>query len=278
VGVLRSEATLAPWYSLVPIQPQGSRPILFGIHLFIFGDLSRHLGMDQPIYGLRYGISEPIDRQLSMPPLAELVAHYIAEMRSLQPTGPYFLMGLSAGGTIAYEMAQQLIAQGEQVELLVLFDTAIPEEKSSKKLLPLSQVLANLWHLGLEELLLRAKSTVNSRMQSWLIRSNLAPSPDLTYYPYRDTDEPMYLLLQDYRPQTYSGRVLLFKALNLTKVSATSYIDPPDVRFRKLVAGKLEVVEVPGSHTGILVEPHAQLLAEKLRADIDRFLEDHPTG
>ncbi len=278
VGVLRAEVTLAPWYSLVPIQPQGSRPILFGIHLFIFGDLSSHLGLDQPIYGLRYGISESIDRQLSLPSLAELVAHYIAEMRSLQPTGPYFLMGLSAGGTIAYEMVQQLVAQGERVELLALFDTAIPEEKSSKKLLPLSQALTNLWNLGLEELLLRANSSLKSRVQSWSIRWNLIPPPDLTYYPYRDTDEPMYALLQDYHPRPYSGRVLLFKALNLTKVSATSYIDPPDVRFKKLVTGTLEVVEVPGSHTGILVEPHARLLAAKLRDDIDRFLADRPTS
>jgi amino acid adenylation domain-containing protein len=278
VKVLRAETTLAPWYSLVPIQPQGSRPILFGIHLFIFGDLSRHLGMDQPIYGLRYGISEPIDRQLSLPSLAELVAHYIAEMRNLQPTGPYFLMGLSAGGTVAYEMAQQLIAQGERVELLALFDTAIPEAKSSRRLYPLPQVLTNLWNLGLEELQLRARTTLTSRLQSWLIRWKLASPPDLTYYPSRDTDAPMYVLLQDYHPQPYSGKVLLFKALNLTKVSATSYIDPLDVRFRKLVAEKLAVVEVPGSHTGILVDPHAQLLADQLKEYIDRFLADRPTS
>ena len=278
VKVLRTETTLAPWYSLVPIQPQGSRPILFGIHLFIFGDLSRHLGIDQPIYGLRYGISEPIDRQLSLPSLAELVAHYIAEMRSLQPTGPYFLMGLSAGGTVAYEMAQQLIAQGERVELLALFDTAIPEATSSRRLYPLPQVLTNLWNLGLEELQLRARTALTSRLQSWLMRWKLASPPDLTYYPSRDTDAPMYVLLHDYHPQPYSGKVLLFKALNLTKVSATTYIDPPDVRFRKLVGEKLAVVEVPGSHTGILVDPHAQLLAEKLKEYIDRFLMDNSTS
>ncbi|MFM2303745.1 MAG: hypothetical protein RLZZ135_1155, partial [Cyanobacteriota bacterium] len=102
--------------------------------------------------------------------------------------------------------------------------------------------------------------------------------PDLTYYPSRDTDAPMYVLLHDYHPQSYSGKVLLFKALNLTKVSATTYIDPPDVRFRKLVGEKLAVVEVPGSHTGILVDPHAQLLAEKLKEYIDRFLMDNSTS
>jgi amino acid adenylation domain-containing protein len=273
VKVLRAETTLAPWYSLVPIQPQGSRPILFGIHLFIFGDLSRHLGIDQPIYGLRYGISEPIDRQISLPPLTELVAHYIAEMRSLQPTGPYLLMGLSRGGIIAYEMAQQLIAQGEKVELLVLFDTTIPEKNSSKKLYPLPQLLANLWNLGLAELGLRAGSTVKSRLQNWLRRWNLAPLPDQRYYPYRDTNESMHLLLQDYYPQPYADRVLFFKALNLTKVSATTYSDPPDLRLKKMVTGELKVVEVPSSHTDMLIEPHARLLAEKLRQALDRVQE-----
>jgi amino acid adenylation domain-containing protein len=273
VKVLRAETTLAPWYSLVPIQPQGFRPILFGIHLFIFGDLSRQLGIEQPIYGLRYGISEPIDRQISLPPLTELVAHYIAEMRSLQPTGPYLLMGLSNGGTVAYEMAQQLIAQGEKVELLVLFDTTIPEQNSSKKLYPLPQLLANLWNLGLAELGLRAGSTVKSRLQNWLRRWNLAPLPDQRYYPYRDTDESMHLLLQDYHPQPYADRVLFFKALNLTKVSATSYSNPPELRLRKSIAGELEVVEVPSSHTDMLIEPHARLLAEKLRQALDRVQE-----
>lgn len=52
-----------------------------------------------------------------------MAAHYIKEMRELQPNGPYFIGGRSLGGMVAFEMAQQLRERGEQVGLLALLDT-----------------------------------------------------------------------------------------------------------------------------------------------------------
>jgi aspartate racemase len=122
-NILKSEANILPWYSLVPIQPKGSRPILFGIHWLKYNDLSHYLGVNQPVYGLYYGMGDNTDNHISLPKIQDLASHYIQEMRSLQPESPYFLMGLSRGGTIAYEMAQQLTNQNQRVELLVMFDT-----------------------------------------------------------------------------------------------------------------------------------------------------------
>lgn len=51
-----------------------------------------------------------------------MAAHYIREIRTLQPEGPYLLGGASFGGLVAFEMAQQLQAQGQQVALLALMD------------------------------------------------------------------------------------------------------------------------------------------------------------
>src|SRR5260370_26293793 len=124
--ILGREASAPRWSPLVAIQPAGSRPPFFCIHgaggnVLIYRDLSQNLGPDQPFYGLQ---SPGLDG--SRPPLTrieEMAALYVKEIRTVQPYGPYFLGGYCMGGTIAYEMAQQLRAQGEQVGLLALVDT-----------------------------------------------------------------------------------------------------------------------------------------------------------
>jgi thioesterase domain-containing protein len=62
-----------------------------------------------------------------MPPVESLASAYIARMKQVQPEGPYLLGGWSFGGTVAFEMAAQLRAAGEQVAHLLLLDAAPPE-------------------------------------------------------------------------------------------------------------------------------------------------------
>lgn len=86
-----------------------------------------HLGPDQPVYGLQ---ARGLDGVLSPHSSIEKMAgHYISEIRSVQSSGPYFLGGASFGGTVAFEMAQQLVQQGEKVAFLALFDTIGPGER-----------------------------------------------------------------------------------------------------------------------------------------------------
>ena len=119
----------AQWKSLVAIQPAGSKPPFFCVHahdggVLFWRDLARHLGSDQPFYALQAqgldGRQPPHDR------IDEMAAHYIKEIRALQPEGPYFIGGHCIGGLIAFEMAQQLHAQGERMGLLALFDSYAP--------------------------------------------------------------------------------------------------------------------------------------------------------
>ena len=259
--VLRQKKVTPPWYSLVPIQPGGSRPILFGIHHIYFNDLSRYLGPEQPIYALHYAMAEATDRALSLPKIEDLAAHYIEEMRTLQPEGPYFLMGLSFGGVIAYEMAQQLVAQGQQVGLLALFDTHI---ERGRKLLPLRQRVANLLRLTLPELMER----VNGRVKAKLLVLRYGNQ----YLPHIYNREGMVATAKAYTPKPYPGRVNLFKAMDVSYVNYQ--IEPPELGWRKFITGELEIHEVPGSHIGILEEPNIQILAEKLRVSMDKALGD----
>ena len=111
---------------IVPIQPDGKRPPIYCVHdvngeVLNFRALAHHLGHNQPLYALQ---SVGLDGQ--EPPLArieEMATRYISEIRRLQSTGPYYLAGYSMGSLIAYEMAQQLRQGGQNVGMLVLFDT-----------------------------------------------------------------------------------------------------------------------------------------------------------
>jgi thioesterase domain-containing protein/acyl carrier protein len=134
---MAQDSSSSLWSSLVPIQPQGSKPPLFCIHgaggnILMYRGLTQYLGSDQPLYGLQpQGLdaqTTPIDR------LHEMAERYVAQMRELQPQGPYFLTGLSVGGLIAYEMARILETQGQKTALLALIDALGP---GYPKLLPL---------------------------------------------------------------------------------------------------------------------------------------------
>lgn len=129
--IIRQEESLAPSSSLVAIQPNGSKPPLFciaplGSSVLIYRDLAMSLGDDQPVYGLQ-------DTGISSTRIEDMADHYIAQIRTIQSDGPYFLAGLSAGGVVSWEIAQRFVAQGQKVALLALFDSFGPEYP---KLLP----------------------------------------------------------------------------------------------------------------------------------------------
>lgn len=150
----------SPWKCLVAAQPKGSRPPLFLITgymdaddtLRILSNLIPHLGPDQPLCGLRprwLDGHSPIYRSVE-----ELTDEYLADLRSFQPEGPYYLLGDCVGGVVAVEMAQKLIAQGDEVALLVLLDTERPRIHSF-----LLTEVGRLWR--------RAKHVIEVLHQFW---------------------------------------------------------------------------------------------------------------
>jgi Thioesterase domain len=111
--------------SLLPIQPRGSKRPFYYLHPHWYGGaaycftIAQILGMDQPLYVLdpyRYD-------GMRVPPSFETVASaYVEAIRSVQPEGPYLLGGFCGGGLLAFEIARQLRAQDQTVDLLVLIE------------------------------------------------------------------------------------------------------------------------------------------------------------
>ena len=114
------------WTSLLPIQPRGSKPPLFsvhagGVHSLFLRSMIPHMDPEQPIFGFQ---SVGLDGECApMNDMRQIAQHYLTELLTAQPAGPYFLVGHCAGARVVLEMAQQLKQTGHKVALLVILDS-----------------------------------------------------------------------------------------------------------------------------------------------------------
>lgn len=124
-----AQALAAQERAIVPLQANGSRAPVFGVpghngDVFCYRALAQRLGEDQPFFGLQPpgldGQDEPLKR------VEDLAATFARQIRAFQPRGPYVIAGYCAGGTVAFELAQQLERQGQPVSLLALFGSPHP--------------------------------------------------------------------------------------------------------------------------------------------------------
>ncbi len=291
-NILCQEEWSAPWSSLLAIQAAGSLPPLFciggaGGDVLYFRDLSNHLGLEQPVYGLQ---AQGLDGK--QPPhtrIEDMANHYIKEIRTFQPEGPYFLAGHSAGGLVAFEMAQQLQMQGQKVALLALFDPSTPEvlnyipsfwDKASSHLINLVQLEPKKQLTYVLRRLKYHSKNVSKKIATRVGLRSKHPLPqDLGGPEFLPQDlRRMFKLneqaARDYKPQSYQGRVTLFKATNepssITLLATSRRY--PLLGWDSLAAEGVEVHEVPGGHAfegSLLSEPHVRGLAEKLKACLE---------
>jgi thioesterase domain-containing protein/acyl carrier protein len=116
----------AQWQCLVPIRAEGRKTPLFlvhgaGLNVLLYQSLGKNLQPNRPIYALQ---AKGLDgKQQISTSISEMASDYIAEIQQVQPKGPYLLFGFSLGGFIAFEMAKQLLAKGEEVRFLGVIDT-----------------------------------------------------------------------------------------------------------------------------------------------------------
>lgn len=259
--VLRRDEWSEQWSSLVPIQPRGSQPPFFCIHgvggnVLGFRELARSMSPDFPFYGLQ---SQGLDGKRPCHTSVEAMAsHYINEVRNVQPQGPYFLGGFSFGGLVAYEMAQQFLALGEETALLVLFDTqpGDPEPISTSLIKLLLRPSRQHWfHDVPKRLRKRIRRTVRGLGVPKLLRDVRNANREAAAH---------YLL----RP--YPGKATLVRA---AEKSLRSSADPQ--RAWSSLVDSLELHEIASDHYDILVEPRVRDLAECLKTCIERARTEH---
>jgi len=265
------------WSSLVGIQPTGTRPPFFCVHaiganILNYRLLSKYLGTDQPFYGFQ---SQGLDGvQAPHTSVEQMAAHYITEMKSVQPNGPYLLGGGSGGGIIAFEMARQLEQAGDEIGLLVLIDTLRrPRRRQTSFLARVKRlVLVADAHVG--ELLVRSRSERYTYAADW-VREKLR---QVRVRFRRSTGDRRLNIIgvgldaaikanraavNSYVPKPYSGRITQLLARQRSMRTAE---DPRLVAWSELTNAGLEVRFIDGNHDTMLEEPHVQVLADTLSA------------
>jgi thioesterase domain-containing protein len=274
---------------IVPVSPgareAGRRPF-FCIHpaggdVLCFFPLARHLGADQPFYGLQARGLE--DAQEPFATIEEMAAHYVEEIRSVQPAGPYRLGGWSFGGLAAFELARQLQAGGEEVELLAVLDTspglAGAAEEGPRELEEDGGDNAE-WLLAIAEYvkLLRGQDLAVTAAD---LRT-LDPEAQLRHFVERlrqagvlhggDTLEQLRRLLRVYKTNVRAYRLYIPRptpgpvTLLLAEQGALDSSLGPDLGWDRLSPFPVDRETVPGDHHTLLVEPHVRTLADRLRA------------
>jgi acyl transferase domain-containing protein/thioesterase domain-containing protein len=275
---------------MVLIQPKGSKPPFFCIHgitgdVLWFRDLAYYLAPEQPFYGFQArgldGRRPPFDR------IEDMASAYLEELQSLQPEGPYFLGGASLGGTVAYEMAQQLLAQGQPVGILAMFDSG-PPAMSRQTTLALSIAVNSLKNLpywladfskfSADDMKIRIER--KARVAWKKIVGNFSndekygavEAKDMLDYAAKMPEfrqrmiETHFNAIESYQPEPYSGRITFFRA----RVQSFFTAGKPETGWGQLAQHGIDLRIVPGSHEGIFREPHVQILARELKHFLDK--------
>lgn len=287
-NIINHKVRPVAWSPLVEIESQGSHPPFFCVHgvtgdILWFRNLAQSLAPDFPFYGLQArgldGLHEPFSK------IEDMAAYYMMEIRRRQPNGPYHIGGASFGGTVALEIAQQLLEKGEKVALLAIFDHAPanthidPDPDSLKhRLLVTRKILAN-FPFWLKEFLQLGPSGTLMRIQRKLrLAKKVSAQPGTNPLDQFDAMDIVdfaaelpeyrqqlitshYRAMREYIPKAYPGNVTLFRA----KVRPLLNVFDPELGWQQLAPGRVRVFDIPSSHEGMFKEPHSGHLAERLK-------------
>lgn len=268
-ALLNGNGTSVHCGAVVPIQPRGSKPPLFlvrGGPLFL--PLAKRLGLDQPVLGLDLPASDA--SRLPVPyKLEDIAGALIAHMREVQPSGPYHLAGLCVNGVIAYEMAIQLLAQGESVGLLVLFDAQNPayyedfsrESRSYILLRRIGYQLANLRRQKLPNFVRERLIGIHRRLSVRYWRIHHALGLPVDEEQLRDLDTIVHPASFVYRPAPYPKSAVFFQSTDWPEGRYWDF----HASWNGLIGEGLQVIKIPGGHESMFHEENVDLLAGKLQ-------------
>ena len=242
--VLRSNLIAASSASIIPLQPEGSKPPLFfvapiGYEVFNAFKLPKHLGEDQPLYGvhvrLEFGEGGSSYKQNRV-----MLQKLVNELLAVQPTGPKFLSGYSSGGLVAFDIACMLLSQGQEVALVALIDSRsagyVGRDRGRYYVWRIWYDLHQARHLGSKAALKFLRARMGA---AWVVLRNeisvrlKTPAPAT-----RDARSGL---------SRYPDRVVMLGA----KVPGPSQWYSSLMGWERLVTNKIELRMVPGDHISI---------------------------
>jgi len=275
--MLREERSASPW--LVEVQPgDPSRPPFFFVQERMgYRHLGAELGPQQPVYVVRY---DNLYKDRTERSLRDIAAELAEKVREVQPHGPYFLGGTCLAGWVAFSIASELLRQGEEVELLAIFDSFAPayilERSSSVRWRRLAGHLkwhvSNLVHADNQQRF----TYLSDRMRTlrWHLKTSLWWRAHSLYVRTGRTlpgalRQNAWLIakaaLTAGPPDPYPGRIVLFRPRERPK----GPLDDPYLGWRG-ISQQIELYEVPGDHKHLLLPPNVASIGQQLRACLGR--------
>jgi len=242
---------------LIPLQPNGKKKPLFlvpghGGDPFTYSQLAQYLGTDQPVYAFRFPEAARLDDKVASRMTKEMATLYAEAMRGLQPDGPYSIGGFCFGGEVAFEMGQQLRAQGQKTDLLAIIFVYLSgamhlsgyRERIRHHVRSFNRTIHREKAAYVVALLKRALERSSRRLIPSVTRTLVPPPRDRSYF-------PLY----------YPGRITLFQPTGdrLDGVSYDAYMG------WKGLAADVHVCRIPGTRYSIFREPDVRELARRLR-------------
>ena len=255
---------------LLPLRTSGEQPPLFCVHpagglSWCYAGLMTSLGIDYPIYGLQArGISQSVEYPKT---LDEMAADYINQVRTIQPKGPYHLLGWSLGGNIVQAMATQLQNEGEEIKLIAMLDAypsqflPIKESPDEEESLIALLALGGYDPDGLGDKPLDIDSAIEILRRDG---SALASLDTETIMNLKETYVNSIRILREYRPSPFNGDILFFRSTIIPQWFAPIYPES----WEPYTYGEIEQYDIKCRHKdmcqpGPLAEI-GQILAKKL--------------
>ncbi|BCL81641.1 hypothetical protein ccbrp13_41060 [Ktedonobacteria bacterium brp13] len=281
---LTQQTQAGPRSPLIPVQTAGAKKPFFFLHgdwtggAYYCFKLAKQAGPDQPFYVLEPSVF--FEEGYDIPTIEMLAASYLKLVRSVQPKGPYYLGGYCNGGMIAYEMAQQLQQEGQQVEFLLLVNPAsqslatkfvnvfdhtlhLPKRLQWKLYLQLRHVFIRKVRPALLRLTQQADQELMAGIailtnQDSAFRRLIAPTQTLK----KDYSTVFSWALEHYRFQPYPGKITyLWSREDLMS-------GDKDAWLHHVQARESESFLIPGTHYSILtreIEAFARSLGNSLQ-------------
>ena len=229
--------------------------------------LGLSLGQDRPVYGLQarglVGDAEPHRT------IGDAADAYITELRRVQPHGPYMLGGFSGGGITAYDMAQRLRADGQDVSVLALLDTPLPVRPSLSRRDKAIIKSHEIRRKGVRYFGEWARNRI-----AWEIEKRRTPDHTVAENAFDNAkiEAAFRGAVETYDMRPWGGPLTLFRPPldRHWQVSGGQWVSAAreyvyDDNQLTPMAPQIEVIEVPGDHDSMVLVPNVNVLAARLK-------------
>ncbi|MFC0598848.1 alpha/beta fold hydrolase, partial [Streptomyces palmae] len=270
--LMESGGARNPFDVLLPLRPSGDRPPLFCIHPGVgfgwsYAGLLTSIGKDRPLYAIQArSLSEP---GLCPPSVEDMARDYIEQIRTVQPTGPYHILGWSFGGLVAFAMGVELQRQGEEIGFLSILDTYPGKEyEIGDDRVPEHMALAMLLEdFGCEvdpdDLPTLSRDQFAQIMHEQVDSLNFLEIGQI--HNLIDTWTNNIELVRRFSPGRFDGDALLF-----TAAMGRTENSPSRDSWDPYVSGSVKKIDIACTHGGMMQPDHAKEIGRLISAQLDK--------